>query len=303
MQSSLSKKGLLTGLLFVSLLVLSGCAGFTGITNPRYDGETVKPNEEAIEAHQSESRVDSDMEDWYRRYPLSDSLREPSLEFMDEDTIELTEEEVVIGEDIPAGRVFLQGEPSDFRPDQRIFHTANVRLTDEDGDIVFEQHFQDDVGVMQAVVDLREGHTLTMTGNDPILHVYYDEDSVPDLDQAEGSEEAIALIAGHYEVGNQIEAGTYTLAGFSSPRPSELYIFSGTEEPDIIDLHSRLSQNQLISEEENQALLDSGQLTESEYELNEQERERVRANRPTLMLEEGDTLYLPMISQLFLEKN
>lgn len=303
MPNSLSKKGWLTGLLFASVLLLAGCISFTGVTNPRYDGEAVVPDDEAIEAHQTKARVDSDMEEWYQRYPLSDSLREPSLAFTGDDTVEMTDEEMVIGEDIPSGRAVLQGEPSDFRPDQRIFHTANVTITDENDAVVFEQHFQDDVGVMQAVVDLREGHTLRMTGNDPILHVSYDETDAPDLTQREAASAGVVLIAGHYEVGNQIEAGTYVLAGFLSPRASELFVFSGNESPKVIDLHSRLSQNQLISEEENQAMLDSGQLTESEYEQNEQERERTRLNRPTLILEEGDTLYLPMVNQLLLEKN
>lgn len=303
MPNSLSKKGRLTGFLFVSVLLLAGCTSFTGITNPRYDGERVVPDDEAIEAHQTEARVDSDMEEWYLRYSLSESLSEPSLDFTGDETLELTDEELVIGEDMPAGRAVLQGEPSDFRPEQRIFHTANVTITDENDAVVFEQHFQDDVGVMQAVVDLREGHTFRMTGNDPILHVSYDEANAPELTQAEASSDAIALIAGHYEVGNQIEAGTYVLAGFLSPRASELFVFSGNESPKIIDLHARLSQHQLISEEDNQAMLDSGQLTESEYEQNEEERERARANRPTLTLEEGDTLYLPMVSRLLLEKN
>lgn len=303
MHNNLFKKSVLSGSLFVGVFFLTGCTSFTGLTKPRYDGETVVRDEMAIEAHRSEARVDADMEKWYRRYPLSDALREPSLDFLGEETLELTEEEIIIGEDIPAGRAFFQGEPSDFRPEQRIFHTANVTITDETDAVVFEQHFQDDIGIMQAVVDLREGHTLEMTGNNPILHVSYDEASAAGVIQDEYGSEIIALIAGHYEVGNQIEAGTYTIAGVVSPRASELFVFSGDETASIIDLHARLSQQGLISEEDNQSLLESGQLSESEFEMNERERNRILSKLPSVTLKEGDTLYLPMVNQLLLKKN
>ncbi|MCC5894012.1 MAG: hypothetical protein JJU16_00990 [Alkalibacterium sp.] len=289
--------------LSMALLFLGGCASYTGIRPPRYDGQTIEQNDEAIMDYQDHSQVAEEDETLYVRYPLSKALWEPSYEFSDNESLELNEGTYTVGEDLPEGRVYLQGESSDFSPDRWIIHTANVIIRDREEAVVFEQHFQDDVGVMQAVVDLREGQTITLTGNDPIVFVSYTDASAAMMDQSGEESESITLLSGHYEVGNQIEAGEYTIDGVISPRASELYIFSGESDQTIIELHSRLNPYHLVSAEENQELLNLRQITPDMYEMNELNRERFEDNKPTLILNEGDTLYLPMVNQLILEKN
>lgn len=291
-----------TGLSF-ALILLSGCASYTGFRAPRYDGQPIEQDEEAIQLYQAHSQIDEEDEALYVRYPLSASLWEASLEFSDNEPVELNEGSYIVGEDLPEGRVILQSESSDFSPDRWIIHTANVMITDGEEAVVFEQHFQDDVGVMQAVVDLREGQTITVTGNDPILFVSYSDDSTAASEPLLEETETITLLAGHYEVGNQIEAGEYTIEGVISPRSSELYIFSGESDQNIIELHSRLNPYHLVSEEDNQELLTLRQITPDMFEMNELNRERFEETKPTLILTEGDTLYLPMVNQLILDKN
>lgn len=290
--------GLSTGLIF-----LSGCTSFTGLRTPTYDGQPIEQDDEAVELYESHIQVDSEDSALYVRYPLSENLSEPSLEFSDVEPVELNEGTYTIGEDLPEGRVYLQSESSDFSPDRWIIHTANVIIRDEESDVVFEQHFQDDIGVMQAVVDLREGHTVTLTGNDPILFVNYTDESPVMTDQTAGEVGPITLMAGHYEVGNQIESGEYTIEGVISPRSSELYIFSEESDGKIIELHSRLNPYHIVRPEENQELLDLMQITPDMYQMNELNRERFEENKPTLILNEGETLYLPMVDQLILQEN
>lgn len=285
--------------LSMGLILLTGCANFTGLRAPRYDGQLIEQNVEAIQLYNDHSQVDEESESLYLRYTLSDSLFEPSMDFTDNDAVELNEGQYTVGEELPEGRVYLQGESSDFSPERWIIHTANVIIRDEEEAVVFEQHFQDDVGTMQALVDLREGHTVTLTGNDPILFVDYADQSV----LPEAPDGTVTLFSGHYEVGNQIEAGEYTIEGVISPRASELYIFTEDADTLIVDLHSRLNPTRIISEEDNQEMLDSGEITQDMFEMNELFRERYEENKPTLVLNEGETLYLPMVNQLILKKN
>lgn len=285
--------------LSMGLILLTGCASFTGLRAPRYDGQLIEQNDEAIQLYNDHSQVDEESESLYLRYTLSDSLFEPSMDFTDNDAVELNEGQYTVGEELPEGRVYLQGESSDFSPERWIIHTANVIIRDEEEAVVFEQHFQDDVGTMQAFVDLREGHTVTLTGNDPILFVDYADQSV----LPEEPDGTVTLFSGHYEVGNQIQAGEYTIEGVISPRASELYIFTDDTAITIIDLHSRLNPTRIISEEDNQEMLDSGEITQDMFEMNELFRERYEENKPTLVLNEGETLYLPMVNQLILKKN
>lgn len=289
--------------LSMGLIFLTGCVSFTGLRSPRYNGQSIEQDDEAIQLYSDYAQVDEGNEHLYLRHPYSDSLREASMDFTDNEAAELNEGTYIVGEELPAGRAYLQGESSDFSPDRWIIHTANVVIRDEDEAVVFEQHFQDDNGVMQAFVDLREGHTVTLTGNDSILYVDYSDQSDLLSNQDGEESDSVSLISGHYEAGNQIEAGEYTIAEVISPRASELYVFTGDSDRNIIELHSRLNPYHIVSEEDNQQMLDFGEITPAMFEMNELNRERFEENKPTLILNEGDTLYLPMVNQLILEKN
>jgi hypothetical protein len=58
----------------------------------------------------------------------------------------------------------------------------------------------------------------------------------------------------------------------------------------------------VISAEDNQSLLERGQITPEIYEMNEMQRQRFEEDKPVIDLNEGDVLYLPMVDQLLLEE-
>ncbi|GAB2318095.1 hypothetical protein IRB23SM22_03530 [Alkalibacterium sp. s-m-22] len=285
-----------------ALMLLSGCAGFTGLRSPHYDGGPIEPDEEAIERYSESAQVDEAFEGIYRRYPLSSRLREDALDFSDAGSFELNEGEYSVGEDLPEGRVYIQSESSDFRPEFWIIHTAHVVIRDEADSVAFDQHFQNETGVMQAYVDLREGYTVEVSGNDPILYVDYSGETGSNWVNTGLGEEQITLTSGHYSVGTHLSPGKYTIESATGPRASELYLLSENDEVAIIELHSRMNPAGVISAEDNQSLLERGQITPEIYEMNEMQRQRFEEDKPVIDLNEGDVLYLPMVDQLLLEE-
>ena len=286
--------------LLVSLFLLSGCASFTGIRTPQYDGEPIVADEEAIDLYAESYLIHEDYSEKYFRYELSDTLFEPSLPFSANESIVLEEGSYIVGEDVEAGRVYMVGEPSNFSSDARIFHTGNLTITDEEGVIAFESHFQDYTGVMQAVVDLREGHTIEITGNDPIITLTYEESEL-DTEFLE-NEQAIELITGHYEVGEHLEAGTYRIESFYVPRTAAVYRFSQTGEVSVFELDARFSFEPGITPEKNEEYLQWGLISEEEYEQTNEDNLNQVQDRASIELEDGDKLYLPMIHSLVLVK-
>lgn len=286
--------------LLTSLFILTGCASFTGIRTPQYDGEPIRIDEEASELYAESYHIHEDYSDKYFRYELSDTLSEPSLPFSDNESFVLEEGTYVVGEDVEAGRVFMMGEPSNFSPDVRIFHTGNMIITDEEGMIAFESHFQDHTGIMQAVVDLREGQTIELTGNNPIVTVTYEEPSF-EGEMSEG-DSTITLFTGHYEVGEHLEAGTYTIEGFHVPRTTAIYLFSQTGDVSTFELHSRFSPEPAITEEENESYFEWGLITEEEYEQNIEDSLNQVQEKASITLADGDKLYLPMVHSLIISR-
>ncbi|GAA0367193.1 hypothetical protein GCM10008932_19000 [Alkalibacterium iburiense] len=283
-----------------SLFFLAGCASFTGIRTPKYDGEPISIDEEASQLYADSYQIHPDYTDKYFRYELSETLFDPSEPLSTHGPVILEEGTYVVGEDIEAGRAFMVGEPSNFSADARIFHTGNLTITDEEGLIAFESHFQDYTGIMQAVVDLREGQTIELTGNDPIITVTYEE---PDLGSSYlEAEEAIELITGHYEVGEHLEAGTYTIESFAVPRTAAVYRFSQTGEVFTYELNARFSHEPQITQEENENYFKWGLISEEEYEENNDNLLNQVQDKASIELVDGDKLYLPMIHSLVLSK-
>ena len=284
-------------LLFLVTIILSGCASFAGLRTPLYDGEPIVEHEEATALYKESKVIHDDFQEDYYRYPLSDSLFEESLDFTGKESIVLEGGNYVVGEEVEPGRVYLQGAESDFSPDMWIIHTAKMTVRDEEGVVTFENHFQDGNGVMTAVVDLREGDTIELSGNDPLVTVYYE-----DLTQmGEFIEEGqTALIAGHFEVGKHIEAGTYEWQNGSAPRTSELYHFKSDGETDVIEL-TTTNWSFMMTHEENDELYQLGYIGSEEHELNRRMID-AQSGASTIELANGDKLYIPMIYQIVFEK-
>lgn len=281
-------------------ILLSGCVGFRGLRTPKYDGEPVERNEDAIALYERTQQINEENESLYFRYPLSETLKKPSLVFSDEASVTLEKGTYTVGDDLPAGRVILEGQPSDFRSEVFIIRAGNLTVYDEEGIVAFENHFQEIVGVMQAVVDLREGQTVEVEGDDPGIDVHYSEDNASMMMETTESDQ-IALMAGHYEVGEHLEPGTYTLEGVAAPRTPVLYQFT-EDEINVVELTQNRGVRPRLSAQENEEGLESGRITEEQYQKNLALFEN-QPDRPVIELEDGDKLYLPMLDRLLLEKH
>ncbi|GEK91099.1 hypothetical protein [Alkalibacterium kapii] len=288
-------------IILVSLLFmfLTGWS-FAGIRTPLYDGEPVEPNEAAIDRYASTQQIDADNEENYFRYPLSDTLFEPSLEFSDREAVTLKVGTYRVGEDLPEGRVIFEGQPSDFSPQVFTIRAGNVTVYDTDGDVTFENHFQERAGVMQAVADLREGQTVKVDGETSEIHAHYNkEDLLNDFDikATSGPESSEFLRAGHHEVGKHIKAGLYTLEEFSAPRTSVIYHFTEGK-IEVVELTHNRGGRPSPPELNGVMFKIEGEGTpESEDDQSNEVKKAV------ISLKEGDKLYLPMVDWLELKVN
>ncbi|MDZ7836391.1 MAG: hypothetical protein U5K84_14680 [Alkalibacterium sp.] len=286
----------------VLAIFLSGCAGFRGLRTPKYDGKPVERNDDAIALYERTQRINEENETHYFRYPLSETLKEPSLAFSEKASVTLEKGTYTVGDDLPAGRVILLGQPSDFRPEVFIIRAGNLTVYDEEGVVAFENHFQENSGVMQAVVDLREGQTVEVEGDDPEIDVHYSEDTARASTLMDPTEsDQVALMAGHYEVGEHLEPGNYTLERVAAPRTPVLYHFIEGE-INVVELTQNRGIRPRLSVQENEEWFESGRIAEEEYENNLALFEN-RPDRPVIELKAGDKLYLPMLDGLILEKH
>ncbi|MER2063659.1 MAG: hypothetical protein ABS873_03350 [Alkalibacterium sp.] len=303
----------------ILLLVLTGCSSFAGLRTPLYDGNPVETNDEAIKQYAETQRINEENEANYFRYPLSETLSEPSLEFSDAERVTLEKGTYTVGEDLPSGRVMFEGHPSNFSPDVFIIKAGNVTVYDTEGVITFENHFQEGNGVMRAVVDLRDGQTIEVEGDTPEVDVNYSEETaenalLPDpeifiedeldlesdpeseAESVEDQSSSVTLMAGHYEVGKHLEAGTYTLENVSAPRTAVLYHFTESD-TDVVELTQNRGVRPMLTREELDEWLQFGRITEEEYEQNMELFEN-QPDKAVIELSEGDKLYLPMINSL-----
>lgn len=290
------------------LLIFSGCSNFAGLRTPLYDGEPVEPNEAAIEEYAQTQKINEENEAHYFRYPLSESLFEPSLDFSDEEMVTLEKGAYTVGEDLPSGRVIFEGHPSDFSPDVFIIRAGNVTVYDTEGVVTFENHFQENSGVMQAVVDLREGQTIQVEGETPEIFVHYNEDaagtdpeSETEMEAEPDSSRTVALMAGHYEVGRHLDAGTYAFESISAPRTPVLYHFTDGD-IEVVELTQNRGASPRFPPDVLEEWFELGRITEEEYEQNKELIES-KPDKAVIELADGDKLYLPMLNRLELEKH
>lgn len=270
---------------------LFGCSGYAGIRIPTYDGEPVQVDEEAVAAYRDHREIIGENKKLYLKESFSPSLNEPALEFTGEDSILLESGQYTIGEDLPAGRVYMRGADSNFAPDQRIIHVGTMTIMDEEDNLYFETLFNDAAGIKEAYIDLREGHMIEVVGENPEIIVNYEDSMQVDTNTI--------LITGQYEVGKQIDSGTYEIANVLTPGVGIMYWFQGDEMPRVIELslpQATMTEEELAEERK------SGYLNETEYQLQLEAIEQAEAQRPTVTLEIGDRLSLPMVHTLELIK-
>lgn len=289
-------------MLIVPILVfLSGCANFSGIRTPKYDGAPIQPNKEAIELFAERHQINEENEAHYFRYPLSDTLFEPSLDFSDEETILLEAGTYRVGEDLPEGRVVLQGHPSNYSAEVFLIYAGNVTVYDATNVVAFENHFQERSGVMQVVVDLREGQTVEVEGEDPRINVHYSEEAASQFQPQSDDPDRVILIGGHYEVGQHLEQGIYTIGTAFGPRTPVLYHFSDGEIT-VVELTQNRGGIPPFSREENEEMFEFGTISEEEYKSNLKRFEN-QPDGPIIELKAGDKVYLPMLEQMELHKH
>lgn len=280
------------------LMLLTGCTSFNGLRQPLYDGQPVEPDEEAIATYQESREITGDQKEYYTRYPFSQDITQPSLDYPNEAPIFLGEGDYTIGDEVPAGRASLLGNESVFVSENYDVQVGNFIIRDETGDVYFENLFHPTYGQLEAQVDLLPGHTIEIIGDNPEITVFYTPDFPDDpyllmdppellvnLDELEvtqplvqnDAQKSLQLTAGIYEVGEHIEPGIYDMTAVGAPHNTEMYVFSEGEEVRVFEL--------LVNEG-----ID-GEIENSSTELN-----------PQIKLQVGDKVYLNLVSLLELQK-
>lgn len=288
----------------VVLLILGGCSEFTGIRQPLYDGQTVEENEEAIAVYHETGEIIGEEKEYYFRYPFSEDLYQPSLDYTEDAPVLLNDGEYIIGEDVPAGRVSLLGNESVFSSENYEAHVGNFIIYDEAGEVYFENMFHSLYGPLVAQVDFISGHRIEIIGADAEISAFYTNEFPEDpyllmdppqmletLGRVEVQqpitvvEDTTTLTAGIYEVGVHLEAGTYEVTDFFAVHNTEMYVFHEGEEPRVFEL-----------------IIDSATFEMVDEELVEVMDETSEENNIQIELQEGDKIYPNLVSALGLKR-
>lgn len=296
-----NKKKTAPYILAIVLLLLTSCSNYTGLRTPLYDGKPIKPKEAEIEVYRSSGEVTGAEKEFYIRYPFSEDILNKSLDYSNEEPFLLKEGRYLIGEDLPAGRVTLLGNESSFSTENYDVHVGNLIVRDEAGNIYFENLFHSEYGQLTAQLDLLPGHEITIIGTESEITVFYEERlpkdpyilmDVPDLTrnldrinvqqplEITGNGRVVHLAAGIYEVGLHLDAGKYALSDMVAPHNTEMYIFSESSSPRVIEL--------LIEE---QKYLEDSQDLEGKIEVKKDEDAKIE-------LSVGDKIYLNLVTRL-----
>lgn len=170
----------------------SGCASFSGIRTPEYNGEPFIADEEKIEAYQNTREIIGEEKEYYIKEPFSKDLTNATLDYINHEPVLLEEGSYIVGEDFPTGRVSIYGMAYD--PNMTVisdpnlppeyqdipsFSAGTITIRDTDGALYYKNLFHMMYGNTVAQVDFIEGHTIEITGVDPAFAVFYEEE-IPD---------------------------------------------------------------------------------------------------------------------------
>lgn len=245
----------MTGLFLLSLFFLGGCTSFQGLRTPLYDGEKIIPDKKSIDVYHSSREIVGKEKDYYLNHTFSEDIFEEGLSYSEDEPVLLEEGEYVVGEDLPAGRVTLQGNYSMFTSDNYQVHVGNLLVRDPEENLYFENLFHTEYGQLVAQVDFISGHEITVTGVDAEITAFYTPELpenpyelmssievLENLDRLEINQpiqmngDEITLTAGIFEVGNHLEAGTYELLAVSAVHDTEMYLFRRDEGIRVFEL-------------------------------------------------------------------
>lgn len=319
------------GAFWVFLLILSGCSSFTGIRTPRYDGQLIEADEEKIEAYETSNEIIGEEKELYLPETITQEIRAESLDYTEHEPVLLEEGTYVIGEDLPAGRVTLNGQKENpmliFPGDENtagapMEATGNkvgtMFVRDEAGDLYFENMFHPLYGVLIAQVDFIEGHTIEIIGEQANVVVFY-ADEIPEdpfifdtrkedyYAQFEDLEEG--EIGGSYSEDETIPVETdQPLTILENDQNLELkagiYEVGKHFEPGLYEMTNGWvpthSQAYLFREGEDVRVFEIADILYSRpWTIGEAETDE---NPPTIDLQAGDKLYLSYIEKLTLTK-
>lgn len=268
--TSLSLKRLWTLTLTGTSLLVGGCAGWTGLTPERYDGQDIHRNEQAIAAYQKNQEIIGEEKELYLLEPFSEELLEPPLPLTDEPTRQMEPGVYTIGEDVPTGRYQFRYVTEQMDP--RNSGNATLTITDAEDRLVLRELLTP-MTLVPVEVDLREGDRVTLAGE----NFYVEMGGRFENPAMQESEADAVLSTGVWAVGEHVQPGTYLLE--QQPATGYLYIFEDTSEPRIIEFFSR-------------------------WAIDETTGEPVAAGPELeLVLEKGQTLYVAETSQPLLLKS
>ena len=170
------------------ILLLSACSSFSGLRTPLYDGEPFVAQPDKIEAYARSREIIGEEKGWFLPEPFSADILKPTLEYAEHEPVLLEEERIyTVGVDFPASRVTVIGEKNDpnliidfntdpFAPPKpEEYEVGTMTVRDAEGNLYFENMFHPFYGVNIIQVDLIEGHTIEITGNNPKVVLFYDE--------------------------------------------------------------------------------------------------------------------------------
>ncbi len=214
-----------TFLLLLTIPLLAACSTSTGIANQRYNGRVIEMNEEAITAYDKRQEIIGSEKEAVA-IDIPDFFLESSLEWAgQEEPFPLTEDVLVVGQDISAGRyTIIKSEkmPSGY-----------LTVADSNSNVIFE-HFLD-YNFDTLELNLHEGLQLWANeGREPRLELYGTRiepgsnmvhiggPEAPPLEENE-----TLLYNGVHHVGVEIDAGLYdvkVLPSYSGSGSNYLYL-------------------------------------------------------------------------------
>lgn len=232
----------LIGVLAASLFLTTGCSSWQGLAPERYGTVKIKRDKEAIHAFAERQEITGNIKELYLNESYSEELLLPSLEHEDREEDSLPAAVYEIGNRILPGRYVVSVSGTG---DSR----GTVRLEDSKGKLIADEYLDEFMGVPFLHLDLREGNRLSVSGGGESGFYLSSTGEMPDYFDLRGyladigsiqkaEENQLVLETGLWEVGKQVEPGTYEIV--NQPAEGYLYLFDQDEQdPTIIQFNGQ----------------------------------------------------------------